>query len=62
MYVLVTKIRFGLEIPMAVTCAGYFETLSSDLVSDVELPRTTLDEQQQRTCTWQGSGTGQVPF
>ena len=27
------------------TCAGYFETLSSDLVSDVESPRTTFGEQ-----------------
>ena len=34
--------------------AGYFETLSSDLVSDVESPRTTFGEKQQHICTWQG--------
>jgi hypothetical protein len=31
--------------PARSTCAGYFETLSSDLVSDVESPRTTFGEQ-----------------
>ena len=36
------------------TCDGYFETLSSDLASDVESLRTTFGEQQQPTCTWQG--------
>jgi hypothetical protein len=34
-------------------CAGYFETLSSVLVSDVESRRTTFGEQQPHTCTWQ---------
>jgi hypothetical protein len=31
------------------TCARYFERLSSDLLSDVESPRTTFGEQKQHT-------------
>lgn len=36
---------------MTTICAEYFEKLSSDLVSDVELRRTIFGDQQQHICT-----------